>query len=61
MIKPTSSYKMPKPLKMQLANILDPHVRGAIKKSYIQVHLESQFIDKKSKYPKSKNGQDSEE
>lgn len=61
MIKPTSSYKMPKPIKMWLSNILDPHARGAIKRSYIQSHLESQIVDKKSKYSKTKSGQESEE
>lgn len=61
MIKPTSSYKMPKSLKMRLANILDPHHRGAIKRSYIQAHLENQEIEKRSKHPKSKNKQDQEE
>lgn len=61
MIKPTSSYKMPKPLKMWLANILDPHLRGKIARSYVQVHLENQIVDRKSKNSKSKNTQDSEE
>ena len=57
-LKPTSTYKMPKELKMRLANILDPHYRGAIARSYIQVHLENQVLVRKSKHTKS---QESEE
>jgi hypothetical protein len=60
-LKPTSTYKMPKALKMRLANILDPHYRGVIARSYIQAHLESQIVERKTKNSKSQKIDNSEE
>ena len=34
-MKTTSSFKMPKPTKIMLSNIMDPHLRGAIKRDFI--------------------------
>jgi hypothetical protein len=51
---------MPTALKMRLANILDPHHRGEIKRSYIQAHLESQIVERKTKHSKSQKTDDSE-
>jgi hypothetical protein len=59
-LKPTSTYKMPTALKMRLANILDPHHRREIKRSYIQAHLESQIVERKTKHSKSQKTDDSE-
>lgn len=49
MIKPTSSYKMPKPLKMWLGRYKDPHVRGEMKRGWIQADLESKIKPKPEK------------
>jgi 2-phospho-L-lactate guanylyltransferase (CobY/MobA/RfbA family) len=38
-MKTGSSYKMPKPLKMRLASILNPHKRGEWKRAMIQAEL----------------------
>jgi hypothetical protein len=38
-MKTGSNYKMPKPLKMRLSSILDPHVRGAWKRAMINAEL----------------------
>lgn len=53
MIKPTSSYKMSKQVKTLLNRYKDPHLRGEMKRSWIQAELESQIkpkTDKSSKY-----------
>jgi len=54
MIKPTSSYRMPAHIKSWLNFYKDPHVRGAIKRSWIQADLESQIKPKAEKGNKSK-------
>lgn len=38
-MKPTASYKMSPQAKRFLANIDDPHVRGAVKKTMIDAEL----------------------
>ena len=38
-MKTNSNYKMPKHIKMWLANFLDPHVRGSRKRGFIEAHL----------------------
>lgn len=38
-LKPTSTYKMPKHIKMWLANYKDPHEYGMRKRGFIQAHL----------------------
>jgi hypothetical protein len=43
MLRPTSNYKMCKQHKRYLATILDPHLRGAVKKGMIQADLHSQL------------------
>jgi hypothetical protein len=52
MIKPTSTYKMPKSIKMLLTRYKDPHVRGEMKRMMIQADLESKIVPKtdKNKY-----------
>lgn len=53
MIKPTSSYKMTKATKFRLGRYKDPHLRGEMKRSWIQAELESLIkpkADKSSKY-----------
>jgi hypothetical protein len=39
MIKPGPNYRMPKSIKRQLAVIVDPHLRGEIRRSMIQADL----------------------
>lgn len=53
MIKPTSSYKMTKATKFRLGRYKNPHLRGEMKRSWIQAELESLIkpkADKSSKY-----------
>lgn len=53
MIKPTSSYKMSKQVKTLLNRYKDPHVRGEMKRSWIQAELEAAIkpkSDKSNKY-----------
>lgn len=38
-MKTGPNYKMPKPLKMRLASILDPHKRGEWKRAMMQAEL----------------------
>ena len=49
MIKPTSSYKMSKATKVRLAQFIDPHLRGEMKRSWIQAELESAIKPKSEK------------
>ncbi len=51
---PTAVFKLSKPAKARLARILDPHHRGAIKRSLIQAEMESAM---KPKSDKSDRGQ----
>ena len=39
MIKSGPNYRMPKSIKRQLAGIVDPHLRGKIRRSMIQADL----------------------
>lgn len=55
MIKPTSSYKMPKPMKMWLTRYKDPHFRGEMKRSSIQADLESKIRPKVDKGNRTQN------
>lgn len=48
-MKPTASYKMSSQTKTFLANIDDPHIRGAVKKSMIDAELTAQFQPRRSK------------
>ncbi len=41
-MKPTSSFKMPRYLKVRLATIADAHHRGAIKRSLVEALLYAQ-------------------
>lgn len=53
MIKPTSSYKMSKKVKTLLNRYKDPHLRGEMKRSWIQAELEAAIKpkpDKSNKY-----------
>jgi len=49
MIKPTSSYKMSKQVKTMLNRYKDPHLRGAMKRSWIQAELEAAIKPKADK------------
>lgn len=49
MIKPTSSYKMPAHIKNWLCRYKDPHLRGQMKRSWIQADLESKIKPKSEK------------
>lgn len=58
--KPTSTYKMPKAIKMRLANFLDPIEYNSRKRGYIEAHMFAQdtakVADKETK--KKNRGQD---
>ncbi len=41
MIKPTNSYKMSKQVKTMLNRYKDPHLRGEMKRGWIQAELEA--------------------
>mgnify|MGYP003353014102 CR=1 FL=1 len=41
------NFKMNKQSKRELARILDPHKRGAIKRSLIQAQVQSEMITKR--------------
>lgn len=58
MIKPTSSYKMPKIIKTLIDRYKDPHLRGEIKRSWIQADLESKIKPKPEKGKKYQNQSD---
>lgn len=49
MIKPTSSYKMSKSTKFMLCRYRNPHVRGQMKRSWIQAELEAAIKPKSDK------------
>jgi hypothetical protein len=49
MIKPTSSYKMSKQIKTILSRYRDPHLRGEMKRSWIQAELEAAIKPKSDK------------
>lgn len=55
MIKPTSSYKMSKATKFLLCRYKDPHVRGQMKRSWIQAELEAAIKPKSDKSHRSQN------
>lgn len=57
MLKPTSTYKMSKQTKVLLANIVDPHKRGEIKRSAIQADLYSAIQYKSPKNNKDRSGE----
>ena len=48
-MKPTSSFKLPKSTKMLLSNIMDPHLRGSMRRDYIKAILENQVKTKSNK------------
>lgn len=48
-MKPTSNFKLPKSTKMLLDNILDPHLRGSMRRDYIKAILENQVKAKSNK------------
>ncbi len=52
MIKPTSSYKMSKQVKTILNRYSNPHLRGEMKRGWIQAELEAAIrpkVDKKNR------------
>ena len=49
MIRPTSSYKMTKATKFRLGRYTDPHLRGEMKRSWIQAELEAAIKPKSDK------------
>lgn len=52
MIKPTNSYKMSKQVKTMLNRYRDPHLRGEMKRGWIQAELEAAIkpkVDKKNR------------
>ena len=49
MIKPTSSYKMSKQVKTMLNRYRDPHLRGEMKRGWIQAELEAAIKPKADK------------
>lgn len=49
MIRSTSSYKMTKATKFRLCRYKDPHVRGQMKRSWIQAELEAAIKPKSDK------------
>ena len=49
MIKPTSTYRMPKSIKRQLAVIVDPQYRGEIRRLMIQADLASRIAAPRQK------------
>ena len=53
MIKPTSSYKMSKATKFRLSRFKDPHLRGEMKRSWIQAELEAAIKPKVDKSNRS--------
>lgn len=53
MIKPTSSYKMSKQVKTLLNRHRDPHLRGEMKRSWIQAELEAAIKPKADKSNRS--------
>ncbi len=55
MIKPTSNFKMSKANKFRIASILDPHVRGEVKRGLIQAQLLSEIKVKSIKEDRKKH------
>lgn len=55
MIKPTSSYKMSKQVKIFLGRYKDPHLRGLMKRSWIQAELEAAIKPKTDKKNRDQN------
>ena len=55
MIKPTSTYKMSKHVKTLINRYKDPHVRGEMKRSWIQAELEAAIKPKVDKSNRSQN------
>ena len=55
MLKPGPNYKMSKRNKTILAGILDPHLRGEIKRGMIQADLYAQLQPKREKKPRNGN------
>lgn len=49
MIKPTSTYKMSKQVKTMLNRYRDPHLRGEMKRGWIQAELEAAIKPKSDK------------
>ena len=49
MLKPTANYKMSKAGKIYLAQIVDPHKRGEIKRTIIQAELSAMIVPKREK------------
>lgn len=49
MIRPTSSYKMSKQVKTLLNRYSDPHLRGEMKRGWIQAELEAAIRPKADK------------
>jgi hypothetical protein len=49
MIKPTSSYKMSKQVKTIIERYKDQHLRGEMKRSWIQAELEAAIRPKSDK------------
>lgn len=43
MLKPTANYKMSKQNKRFLATVLDPHLRGELRRGVVQADLHSQI------------------
>lgn len=55
MIKPTSSYKMSKATKFMLTRYKDPHIRGMMKRSWIQAELEASIKPKSDRSSRNQN------
>lgn len=55
MIRPTSTYKMSKQVKTLLGRYTDPHLRGEVKRSWIQAELESAIRPKVDKSNRTQN------
>ena len=49
MIRPTSTYKMSKQVKTLLSRYTDPHLRGEMKRGWIQAELEAAIKPKADK------------
>ena len=49
MIRPTSTYKMSKQVKTLLNRYSDPHLRGEMKRGWIQAELEAAIRPKADK------------
>jgi hypothetical protein len=54
-MKPTASYKMSTQAKRFLANIDDPHVRGAVKKTMIDAELTAALQPRRDRTAKTFN------